>query len=61
MGLWEDTLCRLSFIRRLQVRADRHRLKDIHMGGSINGDTPIAGCFIRENLIKMNDLEVPLF
>ena len=28
-----------------------------HMGGSINGGTPTAGWFIREKLMKMDDLE----
>ena len=28
---------------------------------SIDGGTPITGCFIRENPINMDDLEVPPF
>ena len=33
----------------------------VYMKVSINGGTPIAGWFTVENLIKMDDLGIPLF
>jgi len=32
-----------------------------YMGGSINGDTPIAGWFIMEKPMKIDHMEVPPF
>ena len=33
----------------------------VYMGVSVNGRSPIAGWFLMDNTIKMDDLGVPLF